>query len=94
MFLKKPFVTILSFVGVALFIFFSAYFTVSYIDNSLIKAIAEASIIILCLMILVFGILYSFINQDREPIDKQFGSITKLPVNKTKPAGRSMPMTG
>jgi len=94
MFIRKPFITSVSFVGIALLIFFSAYFTVPFIDDTMVKAIAEASAVIVCLMILVFGAIYFFISQQQKPAEKQQGSVTQMPVKDTNQDRSSIPMTG
>lgn len=94
MFIKKPFVATATFVGAGLLVFSSSYFTLPFISNMLVKAIAESLGIILGLMMLVFGALYLVMKQHKKPVEKPFRSVTRMPVKTTKSAKRPMTMTG
>ena len=94
MFIKKPLVATVSFVGAGLLILFSSYFTLSFINNLLVKAIVESLGLIFCLMTMVVGAIYLAMKQEKKQVDKPFQAVTRLPLKDTKSAKQSMTMTG
>jgi hypothetical protein len=95
MFLKKPFVSIVFLVGIFLFASFTINFLLPLISNSsLVTAIAEILIVMLCLVAVVFEAAYLLIKRQQKPTEKELGTVTRLPLKDSKPGVSSMTMTG